>query len=46
MHLYGTAKTHNFENLDDITVGNLKSPPVTDQAAMFTYNVAKAYRII
>ena len=28
--LYGTAKTHKFETLEDVTVANLKFRPVTD----------------
>ena len=29
--LYGTAKTHKFETLEDIIVANLKFRPITDQ---------------
>ena len=39
-HLYGTAKTHKFKTLEDITVANLKFCPIIDQTGMFTYNVA------
>ena len=39
--LYGTAKTHKFETLEDITVANLKFRPIIDQTGTFTYNVAK-----
>ena len=28
--LYGTAKTHKFETLEDVTVANLKFRPVID----------------
>ena len=28
--LYGTAKTHNLENLKEIAVGNLAFRPITD----------------
>ena len=40
-HLYGTAKTHKFETLEDITIVNLKFRPIIDQAGTFTYNAAK-----
>ena len=40
-HLYGTAKTHKFESLGDITVANLKVQPIIYQTGTFTYNVAK-----
>ena len=39
--LYGTAKTHKFETLEDITVANLKFRPITDQTGTLTYNAAK-----
>ena len=39
--LCGTAKTHNFDNLDDITVANLKFRPIIDQAGTLTCNAAK-----
>ena len=39
--LYGTAKTHKFEFLEDITVGNLKFRPIIDQIGTFTYSAAK-----
>ena len=39
--LYGTAKTHKFEILEDITVENLKFRPIIDQTGTFTYNAAK-----
>ena len=39
--LYGTAKTHKFETLEDITVTNLKFWPIIDQTGTFTYNAAK-----
>ena len=40
-HLYGTAKIHNFETLEDITVANLRFWPTIDQTGTFTYNAAK-----
>ena len=39
--LYGTAKTHKFETLEDITVANLKFGTIIDQTGMLTYNVSK-----
>ena len=39
--LYGTAKTHKFENLKDISVEKLKFRPIIDQTGTFTYNTAK-----
>ena len=38
---YGTAKTHTFETLEDITVANLKFRPIIDQTGTLTYNAAK-----
>ena len=39
--LYGTAKTHKPEFLDEITVANLKFRPIINQTRTFTYNAAK-----
>ena len=39
--LYGTAKTHKFETLEDITVANLKFRPIIDQTGTLTQNAAK-----
>ena len=39
--LYGTAKTHKSETLEDITVANLKFRPIIDQTGTLTYNSAK-----
>ena len=44
--LYGTAKTHNFETLEDISVANLKFGPTIDQTGAFTYNAQKLCWII
>lgn len=41
-----TAKTHKFENLEDIPVVNLKFRPIIDQAATFTYSAAKVISYI
>ena len=40
-HLYGTAKTHKFETLENITLANMRFRPIIDQIGMFTYNAAK-----
>ena len=37
----GRIKTHNGENLKEITVANLKFRPIIDQTGTFTYNTAK-----
>ena len=34
--LYGAAKTHKFETLEDIIVANLKFQPIIDQTGTFT----------
>ena len=39
--LYATAKTHKFENLDDISIYKLKFRPIIDQTGTFTYDAAK-----
>ena len=39
--LYGTAKTHKFENISDITVDSLKFRPIIAQTGTFTYNTAQ-----
>ena len=39
--LYGTAKTHKFETLEEITGVNLKFQITIYQTGMFTYNAAK-----
>ena len=41
--LYGAAKTHKFETLEDITVANLTFRPIIDQTETFTHNVVKNY---
>ena len=37
--LYGTSKTHQFDNTADITVDNLKFCPIIAQSGTYTYNV-------
>ena len=39
--LYATAKTHKFNNLDEITVEKLKFRPIVDQIGTATYDAAK-----
>ena len=38
--LYGTAKTHKFNLLDDSTVDNLKFCPIISQLGTYTYNAS------
>ena len=39
--LYATTKTHKFNNLDEVTVENLKFRPIVDQTGTATYDDAK-----
>ena len=39
--LFATAKTHKFNNTEDINVEGLKFRPIIDQAGTFTYNCSK-----
>ena len=39
--LYGTAKTHKFGNIADITVDNLKFCPIIAQSGTYTYNAVQ-----
>ena len=39
--LFATAKTHKFNNTEDINVGGLKFRPIIAQAGTFTYNCSK-----
>ena len=39
--LYGTAKTHKFSSIDDITLENLKFRPIITQSGTYTYNTAQ-----
>ena len=34
--LYGTAKTHKFTNIDEITINNLKFRPIFAQTETYT----------
>ena len=40
--LYGTAKTHKFDNTADIAVDNLKFCPIIAQSGTYTYNAVQA----
>ena len=39
--LYGTAKTHKFSSIEDITLENLKFRPIIAQSGTYTYNAAQ-----
>ena len=39
--LFATAKTHKFNNIEDINVDELKLRPIIDQTGTFTYNGSK-----
>ena len=39
--MYGSAKTHKFNNYDDITVANLKLRPIMDQTGTMTYTASQ-----
>ena len=39
--LFATAKTHKFNNIEDINVDELKLRPIIDQTGTFTYNCSK-----
>ena len=39
--LYGTAKTHKFTNIDEITIDNLKFSPIIAQTGIYTYNAVQ-----
>ena len=43
--LYEKSKIHMFENLEDVSVGNLKFQPIIDQTGTFMYNAAKAISV-
>ena len=44
--LYGTAKIHKLETLEDITVANLKLGPIIDQTRVFMCNTASYIGLI
>lgn len=39
--LYGTAKTHKFDSVDEITLDKLKFRPIIAQTGTYTYNAAQ-----
>ena len=39
--LFATAKTHKFNNIEDINVEELKFRPIIDQTGTFTYNCSR-----
>ena len=39
--LYGTAKTHKFTNIDEITIYNLKFRTIIAQTGTYTYNAVQ-----
>ena len=39
--MYGSAKTHKFENYEDITVENLKLRPIMDQSGTMVYTASQ-----
>ena len=39
--LYGTAKTHKCNSIDDISLENLKLRPIIAQSGSYTYNAAQ-----
>ena len=41
--LYGTAKTHKFENFDEITINNLKLRPIINTCGTFYHETAKFF---
>ena len=40
--LYGTAKTHKFDDLDNVTIDNLKLRPIVSTCETYYYETAKA----
>ena len=39
--LYGTAKTHKFNNINEFKKEKLKFRPIIDQMGAYTYNAAQ-----
>ena len=39
--LYASAKTHKFDNINDVNLDELKFWPITDQTRTYTYNAAQ-----
>lgn len=40
-HLFATAKTHKFKNIDNITIDNLRLRPIIDQVGTCFYKTRK-----
>ena len=38
---FTTAKTHNFQYIEDISLGSLRLRPIIDQAETYIYNPSK-----
>ena len=38
---FTTAKTHNFQYIEDISLGSLRLRPIIDQAETYIYNTSK-----
>ena len=43
--IFATAKTHKFENINDITVDNLKLRPIIDQIGTCYYKKRKVIAV-
>ena len=43
--LYGTAKTHKFDDINDVTVDSLKFRPIIAQTWTYVQNSASHFRI-
>ena len=39
--IFGMAKTHKFNNINEINTNDLKFRPVIDQTSTYTYHAAK-----
>ena len=39
--LYASAKTHKFDNINDVNLDQLKFRPIMDQTGTYTYNAAQ-----
>ena len=44
--LYGTAKTHKFDDINDITIDSLKFRPIIAQTGTYIYKTVKAFQNI
>ena len=41
--LYGTAKTHKFNSIEDVTLENLKFRSIIAQSGTYTYNPVQIF---